>query len=86
MQVEYLVKKISVAMSQEWDDRPLEDLLSQDASVREKGLSVWRFLEHLGAGHLLRVPSGEAFSLALNEVFLEMYHGVLKMVSAPSTF
>ncbi|XP_056434633.1 differentially expressed in FDCP 6 [Gadus chalcogrammus] len=78
-EAEYLVKKFSVAMSQEWDSRPLEDLLSQDASAREEGLSVWRFLEHLGAGHMLRVPSGEAFSLALNEVFLEMYHGVLKM-------
>ncbi|CAL8318844.1 unnamed protein product [Lota lota] len=78
-EVEYLVKKISVAMSQEWDGKPLEDLLSQDASAREEGLSVWRFLEHLGAGHLLRVTCGEAFSLALNEVFLEMYHNVLKM-------
>ncbi|KAM8883785.1 differentially expressed in FDCP 6 homolog [Synchiropus picturatus] len=77
-EVEYLLKKISAAMSQEWDAKPLEDFLSQDASVQEEGLTVWRFLHHLEAGHLLRVSSSEAFSLALHEVFLEMYHNVLK--------
>ncbi|KAG7267398.1 hypothetical protein CRUP_017747 [Coryphaenoides rupestris] len=78
-EAEYLLKKISAAMSQEWDGKPLEDLLSQGASVLEQGLGVWTFLEHVGAGRLLRVTSAEAFSLALDEVFLEMYHGVLKM-------
>ncbi|KAM3838426.1 differentially expressed in FDCP 6 homolog [Diretmus argenteus] len=77
-EVEYLLKKISTAMSQEWDGKPLEDLLSQDATVWEEGMSVWNFLHHIGAGRLLRVTSGEAFSLALDEVFLEMYHNVLK--------
>ncbi|XP_074481339.1 differentially expressed in FDCP 6 homolog isoform X1 [Sebastes fasciatus] len=74
-EVEYLLKKISTAMSQEWDGKPLEDLISQDASC---DMSVWTFLEHMGAGRLLRVTSAEAFSLALNEVFLEIYHNVLK--------
>lgn len=68
-------------MSQEWDGKPLEDLISQDATGREEGMSVWSFLEHMGAGQLLRVTSAEAFSLALDEVFLEMYHNVLKRVS-----
>uniref|UniRef100_A0A3Q3J959 PH domain-containing protein n=1 Tax=Monopterus albus TaxID=43700 RepID=A0A3Q3J959_MONAL len=77
-EVEYVLKKISTAMSQEWDGKPLEDLLSQDATVQEEGISVWTFLEHIGAGRLLRVTSAEAFSLALDEVFLEMYHNVLK--------
>ncbi|XP_076014986.1 differentially expressed in FDCP 6 homolog [Genypterus blacodes] len=77
-EVEYLMKKISTAMSQEWDGKPLEDLISQDATQGEEGMSVWSFLEHMGEGRLLRVTSGEAFSLALNEVFLEMYHNVLK--------
>lgn len=77
-EVEYLLKKISTAMSQEWDGKPLEDLISQDAVVREEGMSVWTFLEHMGAGRLLRVTSAEAFSLALDEVYLEMYHNVLK--------
>lgn len=77
-EVEYLLKKISTAMSQEWDGKPLEDLISQDATGREEGMSVWSFLEHMGAGRLLRVTSAEAFSLALDEVFLEMYHNVLK--------
>lgn len=81
--MEYLLKKISTAMSQEWDGKPLEDLMLQDAEerVREEGMSVWSFLEHMGAGRLLRVTSAEAFSLALDEVFLEMYHNVLKRVS-----
>uniref|UniRef100_A0A667ZF70 DEF6 guanine nucleotide exchange factor c n=1 Tax=Myripristis murdjan TaxID=586833 RepID=A0A667ZF70_9TELE len=77
-EMEYLLKKLSTAMSQEWDGRPLEGLISQDASVREEGVSVWTFLEHMGAGRLLQVTSAEAFSLALDEVFLEMYHSVLK--------
>ncbi|XP_040001523.1 differentially expressed in FDCP 6 homolog isoform X2 [Xiphias gladius] len=77
-EVEYLLKKISTAMSEEWDGKPLEDLISQDATVQEEGMSVWTFLKHVGAGQLLRVTSAEAFSLALDEVFLEMYHSVLK--------
>ncbi|XP_028305118.1 differentially expressed in FDCP 6 homolog [Gouania willdenowi] len=77
-ELEYLLKKISSAMSQEWDEKPLEDLMSHDASVEEEGVSVWSFLEHMGAGRLLRVTNAEAFSLALDEVFLEMYHNVLK--------
>lgn len=81
--MEYLLKKISTAMNKEWDGKPLEDLMLQDAEerVREEGMSVWSFLEHVGAGRLLRVSSAEAFSLALDEVFLEMYHNVLKRVS-----
>ncbi|KAM4614842.1 differentially expressed in FDCP 6 homolog [Polymixia lowei] len=75
-EVEYLLKKISSAMNQEWDGKPLDDLLSQDASV--KAMSVWSFLEHMGAGRLLGVTSVETFSLALDEVYLEMYHNVLK--------
>ncbi|XP_054480406.1 differentially expressed in FDCP 6 homolog [Anoplopoma fimbria] len=77
-EVEYLLKKISTAMSQEWDGKPLEDFISQDAAVWECDMSVWTFLEHMGAGRLLRVTSAESFSLALDEVFLEMYHNVLK--------
>lgn len=80
LQLEYLLKKISTAMSQEWDGKLLEDLMLQDAVVREEGMSVWSFLEHMGAGRLLRVTSAEAFTLALDEVFLEMYHNVLKRV------
>ncbi|KAI3366705.1 hypothetical protein L3Q82_009379 [Scortum barcoo] len=77
-EVEYLLKKISTVMSQEWDGKPLEDLISQDATGQEERMSVWSFLEHMAAGRLLRVTNAEAFSLALDEVFLEMYHNVLK--------
>uniref|UniRef100_A0A8C6UC91 DEF6 guanine nucleotide exchange factor c n=1 Tax=Neogobius melanostomus TaxID=47308 RepID=A0A8C6UC91_9GOBI len=76
--LEYLLKKISTAMNQDWDGKFLEDLLSQDITLVEEGMSVWAFLEHMNAGRLLRVTSTEAFSLALHDVFLEMYHNVLK--------
>ncbi|KAK1790443.1 hypothetical protein P4O66_014358, partial [Electrophorus voltai] len=75
--LEYLLKKISAAMSQEWDGKLLEALLAQEISLHS-GLSVWLFLEHLGAGHLMQLDSKETFSLALDEVFMEMYHNVLK--------
>lgn len=68
-------------MSQEWDGKPLEDLVSQDSPGPDEGISVWSLLEHMEAGRLLKVTSSEAFSLALDEVFLEMYHSVLKRVS-----
>ncbi|XP_034018986.1 differentially expressed in FDCP 6 homolog [Thalassophryne amazonica] len=77
-EVEYLLKKISTAMNQEWDGKPLEDLISQDVTLLEEGMSLWVFLEHMSEGRLLTIPSTEAFSLALDEVFLEMYHNVLK--------
>lgn len=67
-------------MSQEWDGSPLEDLISQDPTLQEEGMSVWTFLEHMSTGQLLRITSVEAFSVALHEVFLEMYHNVLKRV------
>ncbi|KAK3518125.1 hypothetical protein QTP70_033221 [Hemibagrus guttatus] len=76
-ELEYLLKKISTAMSQEWDGKRLEDLLSQDPSLQD-GMSVWIFLEHLSAGNLMRVDCKEAFSLALDDIFMEMYHNVLK--------
>ncbi|KAL6460025.1 hypothetical protein MHYP_G00317840 [Metynnis hypsauchen] len=76
-ELEYLLKKISTAMGQEWDSKLLELLLAQEPSLQD-GLSVWVFLEQLSAGHLMPVASKEAFSLALDEVFMEMYHNVLK--------
>lgn len=79
-QLEYLLKKITTAMSQEWDGKTLEDLLSQDPSL-QNGLTVWMFLEHLSAGNLMRVDCKEAFSMALDDIFMEMYHNVLKKVT-----
>ncbi|KAJ8261819.1 hypothetical protein GJAV_G00158780 [Gymnothorax javanicus] len=76
-EVEYLLKKISTAMSRDWDPKLLEDLLSQDPTLHE-GLSVWDLLEYMSTGRLLQITSIEAFSLALDEVYQEMYHNVLK--------
>lgn len=76
-ELEYLLKKISSAMSLEWDGTLLEELLSQNDDFQD-GVSVWEFLEHLSAGQLLHVESKEAFSLAVDEVFMEMYHSIIK--------
>ncbi|XP_023651303.2 differentially expressed in FDCP 6 homolog [Paramormyrops kingsleyae] len=76
-EVEYLMKKISTAMNQDWDGRLLEDLLSHDPSLQE-GMSVWKFLEHISSGQLLRITSVDTFSLTLDDVFQEMYHNILK--------
>ncbi|CAG5927471.1 unnamed protein product [Menidia menidia] len=77
-EVEYLLKKISTAMNQDWDGKSIEDLIAQDVTVHEEGMSVWTFLEHMSMGRLLRVTSAVSFGMALDEVFLEMYHNVLK--------
>ncbi|XP_067284273.1 differentially expressed in FDCP 6 homolog isoform X1 [Pseudorasbora parva] len=76
-ELEYLLKKISCAMSLDWDGTLLEELLSQNVNLQD-GMSVWEFLEHLSAGQLLRVESKEAFSLAVEDVFIEMYHNIIK--------
>ncbi|XP_026065464.1 differentially expressed in FDCP 6 homolog isoform X3 [Carassius auratus] len=76
-EIEYLLTKISNAMSLEWDGSALEELLSQNAALQD-GMSVWEFLEHLSAGQLLHVESKETFSLAVDDVFMEMYHGIIK--------
>lgn len=83
--MEYLLKKICTAMNEEWDGKPLDALICLDPTGQDEGLSIWSFLEHMSEGHLLRVTNAEAFSLALDEVFLEMYHNVLKRVSSPSS-
>lgn len=67
-------------MSLEWDGTLLEELLSQNATLQD-GMSVWEFLEHLSAGQLLHVERKEAFSLAVDDVFMEMYHNIIKKVT-----
>lgn len=67
-------------MSLEWDATSLEELLSQNVDLQD-GMSVWEFLEHLSAGQLLHIESKEAFSLAVDDVFMEMYHNNIKKVT-----
>ncbi|XP_069048957.1 differentially expressed in FDCP 6-like isoform X2 [Lepisosteus oculatus] len=76
-EVEYLLKKIAGAMSLEWNRQELDAFYSLKAEFLE-GMSVWTFLEQVNSGKLLHVESIESFSLALDEVFQEMYHNVLK--------
>ncbi|MBN3321980.1 DEFI6 protein, partial [Atractosteus spatula] len=75
--VEYLLKKIAGAMSLEWNRQELDAFYSLKPELLE-GMSVWTFLEQVNSGKLLHVESIESFSLALDEIFQEMYHNVLK--------
>lgn len=70
-------------MSQEWDGSLLDELLSQNAALQD-GMSVWELQEHLSAGRLLQVESKEAFGLAVDDVFMEMYHNIIKKVIIPA--
>ncbi|MBN3306002.1 DEFI6 protein, partial [Amia calva] len=76
-EVEYLMKKITGAMSMEWNCKELDDLYSQNIKLKD-GMSVWIFLEQMNSGNLLNITNIESFSLALDDVFQEMYHNVLK--------
>lgn len=85
LKVEYLIKKISTAMNHDWDPKLLEDVLCQNPSLRE-GLPVWALLDYIHTGRLLKITSIEAFSLALDDVFQEMYHNVLKKVNPATSY
>ncbi|XP_041113209.1 differentially expressed in FDCP 6 homolog isoform X2 [Polyodon spathula] len=76
-EVEYLLKKIASAMSLEWERNGLDDSYCQDPTLLD-GMTVWKFLELMGSGRLIRSEGTEAVSLAVDEVFQEMYHDVLK--------
>ncbi|KAK6482738.1 differentially expressed in FDCP 6-like protein isoform X1 [Huso huso] len=76
-EVEYLLKKIASAMSLEWEQNGLDDCYCQDPTLLD-GMTVWTFLELMGSGRLLKSESTGAVSLAVDEVFQEMYHDVLK--------
>ncbi|KAK6487928.1 differentially expressed in FDCP 6-like protein isoform X1 [Huso huso] len=76
-EVEYLLKKIASAMSLEWERNGLDDCYCQDPTLLD-GMTVWTFLELMGSGRLLKSEGTGAVSLAVDEVFQEMYHDVLK--------
>ncbi|KAJ8257191.1 hypothetical protein GJAV_G00182910 [Gymnothorax javanicus] len=76
-EVEYLLKKICMAMTVELNCVELEDFISQD-SVKEKGFTVWVFLELMNSGKLTRGVDKETISMAIEEVYREIVGDVLK--------
>uniref|UniRef100_A0A8C8M706 PH domain-containing protein n=1 Tax=Oncorhynchus tshawytscha TaxID=74940 RepID=A0A8C8M706_ONCTS len=78
-EVEYLLKKICMAMSVELNCVELEDFISQDA-VRQNGFTVWSFLEMMNTGKITRGMGQEITSMAIEEVYREIVAEVLKEV------
>ncbi|XP_031701545.1 differentially expressed in FDCP 6 homolog [Anarrhichthys ocellatus] len=76
-EVEYLLKKICMAMSIEFNCVELEDFFSQD-SVQQSGITVWVFLEMMNSGKMTRGIDQSIISMAIEEVYREIVGDVLK--------
>uniref|UniRef100_A0A3P8TM36 DEF6 guanine nucleotide exchange factor a n=1 Tax=Amphiprion percula TaxID=161767 RepID=A0A3P8TM36_AMPPE len=76
-EVEYLLKKICMAMSIEFNCVELEDFFSQD-SVQQTGITVWVFLEMMNSGKVTRGIDKSIISMAIEEVYREIVGDVLK--------
>ncbi|CAG07470.1 unnamed protein product, partial [Tetraodon nigroviridis] len=76
-EVEYLLKKICMAMSVELNCVELEDFLSQD-TVQQGGITVWGFLDLMNSGKITRGIDKDIISMAVEEVYREIVGDVLK--------
>ncbi|XP_056129971.1 differentially expressed in FDCP 6 homolog [Lampris incognitus] len=76
-EVEYLLKKICMAMSIEFNCVELDDFISQDA-VQQNGFTVWAFLEMMNSGKLTRGTDRGIISMAIEEIYREIVGDVLK--------
>uniref|UniRef100_A0A671YFY3 DEF6 guanine nucleotide exchange factor a n=1 Tax=Sparus aurata TaxID=8175 RepID=A0A671YFY3_SPAAU len=76
-EVEYLLKKVCMAMSIEFNCVELEDFFSQD-SVQQSGITVWVFLEMMNTGKITRGIDKSIISMAIEEVYREIVGDVLK--------
>ncbi|XP_035513243.1 differentially expressed in FDCP 6 homolog isoform X2 [Morone saxatilis] len=76
-EVEYLLKKVCMAMSIEFNCVELEDFFSQD-SVQQSGITVWIFLEMMNSGKITRGIEKSIISMAIEEVYREIVGDVLK--------
>uniref|UniRef100_UPI0037E7947A differentially expressed in FDCP 6 homolog isoform X1 n=1 Tax=Semicossyphus pulcher TaxID=241346 RepID=UPI0037E7947A len=76
-EVEYLLKKICMAMSIEFNCVELEDFFAQD-SVQQSGITVWVFLEMMNSGKISRGIDKGIISMAIEEVYREIVGDVLK--------
>ncbi|XP_066559408.1 differentially expressed in FDCP 6 homolog isoform X2 [Amia ocellicauda] len=76
-EVEYLLKKVCMAMSVELNCVELEDYISQEA-VQQTGITVWVFLDLVNSGKLMRGMDKDTVSMAIEEVYREIVQDVLK--------
>ncbi|XP_028672839.1 differentially expressed in FDCP 6 homolog [Erpetoichthys calabaricus] len=76
-EVEYLIKKMFSALSLEWDRKDLDDFYAENPELMN-GISVWKFLELMESRRLFKSVTSESVSLAVDEVFQEIYHDILK--------
>ncbi|XP_062283607.1 differentially expressed in FDCP 6 homolog isoform X1 [Scomber scombrus] len=76
-EVEYLLKKMCMAMSIEVNCVELEDFFSQD-SVQQTGITVWVFLAMMNSGKITRGIDKGIISMAIEEVYREIVGDVLK--------
>ncbi|KAF3696828.1 Differentially expressed in FDCP 6 -like protein [Channa argus] len=76
-EVEYLIKKICMSMSIEFNCVELEDFFSQD-SVQQSGITVWVFLQMMNSGKITRGIDKSIVSMAIEEVYREIVGDVLK--------
>ncbi|KAK5863499.1 hypothetical protein PBY51_000527 [Eleginops maclovinus] len=76
-EVEYLLKKICMSMSIEFNCVELEDFFSQD-SVQQSGITVWVFLGMMNSGKLNKGIDKSITSMAIEEVYREIVGDVLK--------
>ncbi|XP_048369814.1 differentially expressed in FDCP 6 homolog [Sphaerodactylus townsendi] len=76
-EVEYLLKKICMALNIELNSGELDDYLSQEPQ-QQSGLTVWQFLDLVNSGRFLRGIEREAISMAIEEVYQEIIGDVLK--------
>ncbi|XP_041801873.1 differentially expressed in FDCP 6 homolog isoform X2 [Chelmon rostratus] len=76
-EVEYLLKKVCMAMSIEFNCGELEDFFSQD-SVQQSGITVWVFLDLMNSGKITRGIDKSIISMAIEEVYREIVGDVLK--------
>ncbi|XP_017286426.1 differentially expressed in FDCP 6 homolog [Kryptolebias marmoratus] len=76
-EVEYLLKKICMAMSIEFNCVEFEDFFSQD-SAQQSGITVWVFLEMMNSGKITRGIDKSIISMAVEEVYREIVGDVLK--------
>nr|XP_046200594.1 differentially expressed in FDCP 6 homolog [Oncorhynchus gorbuscha] len=76
-EVEYLLKKMCMAMSVELNCVELEDFISKD-TVQQNGFTVWSFLDMMNSGKVTRGMDQEITSMAIEEVYREIVGDVLK--------
>ncbi|XP_035014859.1 differentially expressed in FDCP 6 homolog isoform X2 [Hippoglossus stenolepis] len=76
-EVEYLLKKVCMAMSIEFNCVELEDFFSQD-SVQQSGITVWVFLEMMNSGKITKGIEKSIISMAIEEAYREIVGDVLK--------